>query len=584
VAITTLHSLALRILRRAGQLAAYPVDPIVLDEWEVTNIFDEEFGHVHGLGRPRTRSIRREHEAFWSTGVWGPPNYLPPDPPITDSERRLFTTFHEPRTRTYACVLPGEIIRLCVQHMESGLLDAVELLGLQHLIVDEFQDLNPMDLKFVDNIISQGATVFVAGDDDQSVYSFRFASPSGIQTFHSTYPGAGSHHLTHCFRCTPAILAAAEALIAAHSAPGRIPKAYSSLYAASSPPVDGSMHCWRFSSPRAEARAIADSCADLIENGLNPREILILLSNQRALLRPLLEELQRAEVAAEHAREEGFVDSNAGRLVLALLRIVCNPDDYVSHRALLGLRRRVGMGRCSLVFDAVVLNNLNYRSIFYDALPTGAFTGQALSTINLARSTCATIAAWEAEDALDDRRDEIHAIIEDQYDTAQAGAWQEFITELPGEMTLAELRDFLWADTDEQQGNVLQAAMVRIGLPIPTEGVLPQRVRIMTMHGAKGLSARVVFIPGLEQQIFPGPWRLPYSGLVLEAARLLYVSITRARATCVVTLSGQRVVNGTSCRHSPSQFGPSLRTAFVRRTGGLTPAEVEQILADCTHL
>jgi superfamily I DNA/RNA helicase len=51
--------------------------------------------------------------------------------------------------------------------------------------------------------------------------------------------------------------------------------------------------------------------------------------------------------------------------------------------------------------------------------------------------------------------------------------------------------------------------------------VLAPRVRIVSMHGAKGLSARVVFIPGLEDELFPGPWRQPYPGLVLEAARLL---------------------------------------------------------------
>jgi superfamily I DNA/RNA helicase len=60
VAVTTLHSLALRVLRAAGQLNAYPTDPLVLDNWELENIFDEEFGHVHGAGVRRRRDIRRE--------------------------------------------------------------------------------------------------------------------------------------------------------------------------------------------------------------------------------------------------------------------------------------------------------------------------------------------------------------------------------------------------------------------------------------------------------------------------------------------------------------------------------------------
>src|SRR6266567_2506882 len=84
VQVSTLHSLALRTLRRAGLLGRYPVDPLVLDDWEVANIFDPEFGASSGIGSKKRRAqIRYFHEAFWSTGVNSPPNYLPPKPPIS---------------------------------------------------------------------------------------------------------------------------------------------------------------------------------------------------------------------------------------------------------------------------------------------------------------------------------------------------------------------------------------------------------------------------------------------------------------------------------------------------------------------
>jgi hypothetical protein len=140
-----------------------------MDDWELENVFDAEFGEISGIGKRRREKIRQDHEAFWGTGQWGPPNYVPPDPPISVAERTQFATFHGPRTQTYSCVLPGEIVRQCVTQMTAGILNAVQLLDLRHLVVDEFQDLNPMDLQFVDSIIDQGATVFVAGDDDQSI-------------------------------------------------------------------------------------------------------------------------------------------------------------------------------------------------------------------------------------------------------------------------------------------------------------------------------------------------------------------------------------------------------------------------------
>jgi DNA helicase II / ATP-dependent DNA helicase PcrA len=183
VSITTLHSLALRILRSAGLLQAYPADPIVMDQWELENIFDAEFSRASGRPPGRCEHIRREHEAFWSTGAWGHPNYIPPNPPITLQERTQFTAFHGPRTQLYSCVLPGEIVRQCVEGIAAHTLDPVAQLHIEQLIVDEFQDLNPIDLMFIDALVQGGVTTFAAGDDDQSVYSFRFASPVGIQNF-----------------------------------------------------------------------------------------------------------------------------------------------------------------------------------------------------------------------------------------------------------------------------------------------------------------------------------------------------------------------------------------------------------------
>ena len=102
----------------------------------------------------------------------------------------------------------------------------------------------------------------------------------------------------------------------------------------------------------------------------------------------------------------------------------------------------------------------------------------------------------------------------------------------------------------------------------PLEAVLPERVRIMTMHGAKGLSGTIVFIPGLEDTILPGTKRVPYPGLVLEAARLLYVSITRARAACIMSNAYRRFFNGRNVAQAPSRFTASLGGTFQQRACG----------------
>ncbi|MEX2212322.1 MAG: ATP-dependent helicase [Gaiellaceae bacterium] len=585
VSVSTLHSLALRILRGAGLLAAYPAGPMVMDEWELKGIFDAEFSTVSGRPPGRCGELRRDHEAYWSTGTHDPPNFIPPDPPISQPERDTFRAFHSPRTQTYACVLPGEIVRKCVESIAAGNLDPVELLDIEQLIVDEFQDLNPCDLEFIDQLIQRGVTTFVAGDDDQSIYSFRFASPRGIQQFTQTYAGAGDHNLADCFRCTPRVLDGATVLIAAHPLPNRIPKALQSMYEASDPPVAGLLHRWRFPSGRAEATALAASCRDLLAAGVPAREILVLISDRRALASELVAAFDEAGIDYDPPQPAAHADTDEGRLALAILRIVCDGNDYVAHRIVLGLVRGVGVGTCNAIAAATIANNLNYRALFHDPLPAGVFNARQTAALTSARDFIARFADWEADDELGGRDAEIRQLLEDRLGLTARDAWIDNTVSLPPDLTLGEVRDYLWADTDEQQADFLRAAFTRLGLPEAEADVMPARVRMMTMHRAKGLSARIVFIPGLEEEVFPGEFRRPYPGFVLEAARLLYVSISRARAACIISYAGTRMRFGQFTQMTPSRFANSLGGAFTYRGGGgLSPTEVQAIVDDCDRL
>jgi DNA helicase II / ATP-dependent DNA helicase PcrA len=581
IQVSTLHSLALKTLRAGGLLTRFPtLYPLVLDEWELKNVFDAEFGISSEIrSTTRQKEIRRYHEAIWSTGVSDPSNYIPPDPAISAQEANTFVAFHTPRTETYACVLPGEIVRQCVEEFNTGNLDVVGLLHMEHLIVDEFQDLNPMDLEFVDLIIQRGVAGFLAGDDDQSVYSFRFANPAGIQQIPQNYPAAGLHQLTECFRSMPGILNAAATLITAFPPQNRIPKNLQSLYSQCQPTPPGIVHLWRFTTGVSEAQAIAESCRDLTTAGISPKRILILLSNRRALGPEIIAHLQGENVPFTVATAEDFRDSDIGRLLLSVLRIVCDGNDYVAHRTLLGIRDGVGVGTCNVVCESVIgAGSLNYRRIFYDPLPAGVFSTRGLRALNAAREICAQIAQWTCDDQIGARRQEIGDIIEDTIGPAARQQWESFSAALPDEMTLQEMRDYVWADSDEQQATILQRVYTRLGQDVPADAVLPERVRLMTMHGAKGLSASVVFIPGLEDTILPGTKRVPYPGLVLEAARLLYVSITRARAVCVISNAYRRFLNGKNVAQAPSRFTASLGGAFQQRPSGLQAAEIQDVV------
>jgi superfamily I DNA/RNA helicase len=151
-------------------------------------------------------------------------------------------------------------------------------------------------------------------------------------------------------------------------------------------------------------------------------------------------------------------------------------------------------------------------------------------------------------------------------------------------MTIEELRDFLWAENSAQVSNILDSVYTRLGLNPPANGFIAPKVQVMTIHGSKGLEADVVFIPGLEKNILPGDRRIPFPGLVLEAARMLYVSITRAKAACILSFADYRRINGVNTRQTPSQFTVRLGGRFVPRQSGLTAQETIDIIQSCINL
>jgi DNA helicase II / ATP-dependent DNA helicase PcrA len=373
IRVSTLHSLALTTLQKANLLTTYRVRPVVLDEWEVENVFDREFVAATNVPLSRAKEIRRAREAFWSTGQWDPDNYIQPEPPITNYERQAFLGFHGPTTQTYACVLPGEIVQRCVEQIQAGHLNPAEVMEMEHLIVDEYQDLNPMDLQFVDALRKEGVKVFVAGDDDQSIYSFRFASPAGIQDFPIRHHGAGNHVLEGSFRCATQIVATGTDLIENFSPPaGRIPKELASLWETAAPPADGLVHRWRFTFHTGEATAVAASCRSLIDAGLPSSEIMVLLSNKRLFDR-IKQALEGTEVPYVPMKEDSWRDTDAGRFMLGMLRVVCSGEDYVALRLVFGCRRGVGPASCAQIVERVGANNLPYRDLFYLPLPAGVF-------------------------------------------------------------------------------------------------------------------------------------------------------------------------------------------------------------------
>jgi hypothetical protein len=234
----------------------------------------------------------------------------------------------------------------------------------------------------------------------------------------------------------------------------------------------------------------------------------------------------------------------------------------------------MGAGTCNQISEIISANNLNFRDLFYSPLPNGIFHGRALTALNTARNICGAVVNWQPTDTLQTR----------SFGANELQKWQNQTANLPADITLEELRDFLWADNFEQASTLLNAVYARLGIAPPNNSITQPGIKIMTFHGAKGLSAKVVFIPGLDEDVLPGQKRIPYNGLVLEAARMLYVSITRAKAACILSHGRYRFVNGQNSHQTPSRFLKNCGGQFLQRATPLSDVEADQIIAACNNL
>jgi superfamily I DNA/RNA helicase len=204
--------------------------------------------------------------------------------------------------------------------------------NFEHIIVDEYQDLNRCELEVVRALTEDGAHLYVAGDDDQSIYGFRHAFTQGIREFINAFRGATDEELEVCHRCDRDILRLALSVAALD--PRRVAK---NLHSASDD--DGTVVVLGFKRGAAEAKGVARICKYLIDvEGVVPGEILILQRRDfgAAFSTPLIEHLDRLDIPAQrYVNPFAVLDEESGRQVVCVLRLLSNRDDSLAWRQMM---------------------------------------------------------------------------------------------------------------------------------------------------------------------------------------------------------------------------------------------------------
>jgi DNA helicase II / ATP-dependent DNA helicase PcrA len=226
-------------------------------------------------------------------------------------------------------MLIGEIIPELYRYLRNNPAASDRSL-YDHVLVDEYQDLNKAEQAVVD-LLSSNAALCVVGDDDQSLYSFKHAHPEGIRTFPQTHPGCTDHALLDCYRCPMGVVAIANALIG-HNV-DREPLQLTPVLANGA----GEMWIVQYPDVAREAQAIATFVDDQInKQGRRPGEILV-LAQRRTIGNPIHAALKARGIPSKSYYQESELDSEVAQERLAIFKLFVNRADRIALRWLLGM-------------------------------------------------------------------------------------------------------------------------------------------------------------------------------------------------------------------------------------------------------
>jgi ATP-dependent DNA helicase Rep len=472
---------------------------------------------------------------------------------------------YQQRLTTFNAVDFDDLIRLPVQLLESDE-DCViawrERIG--YLLVDECQDTNDAQYRLLKAIAGPRGEFTCVGDDDQSIYAWRGANPDNLLQLGNDYPSLKIVKLEQNYRCTNRVLRAANALIA-HN-PHAHPKTLWSDQA------DGErIRVWECKDHAHEAEKVASEIQFLSQLRGAPWSDFCILFRGNFQSRALEKALQLLRVPYHLSGGTAFLDRGEVKDAMAWLRLIANPDDDAAFlRAVQSPKREVGATTLAKLAELAQQANLPLaraaESIgLLKQLPPRAANalGGFADIVCQLRRDATTLSPAELVRQLNTRSGLLQMLRTQCKDEASF---------LRRRINLDELAD--WFEGSRHSGAGELAAALAL-LSHADKGDAGNQVRLMSLHGAKGLEFRYVFIVGVEDGVLPHEASID-EGRLDEERRLFYVGITRAKEALWLSHAREAQKWGDKLRLKPSRFIDELPAAELQRDGADPVADAER--------
>ena len=439
-----------------------------------------------------------------------------------------------------------------------------EILGyyqnqFKYIMVDEYQDTNKVQYRFISMLAEKYGNICVVGDDDQSIYKFRGATIENILSFENTFKGAKIIRLEQNYRSTQNILDAANSVISNNTV-----RKGKTLWTEN--PKGDKIELHTAEDERDEARFIAKTIMDGVADGRKYSDFAILYRTN-AQSNAVEQALSRSGIPHRIIGGHRFYDREEIRDMIAYLQVINNPHDDVRLSRIINVPKRASGARTvSVAADIAAGLGESIYSVIKDA---DSYPQLSRATSKLKVFVNLIDGLLEAEQSGDYSLAELYNLILEhtnyenylRTEKENADVRIENIEELSSNIIKFE------EDYDEEADLSSFLEEISLMTDIDNYDADADTCVMMTLHSAKGLEFPVVFITGMEDGLFPSIASMMNPEEINEERRLAYVGITRAKQKLYLTKTKSRMLFGSTTYNKESRFVSEIPDNLLDKTG-----------------
>lgn len=569
----TFHSIFLRILRQHSDRIGFPPGFTIYDATDsrsLVKMIVRDLGLDEKIYKPSAiaSDISRAKNSLISADQYA----RDPDFAEADRRNRRPMTFRIYSLYTERCRVANAMdFDDILFYMNILLRDNPDILNLYreafgYVLVDEYQDTNFAQALIVTQLVGARGMLCAVGDDAQSIYSFRGADISNILGMEKRFPGLRIFKLERNYRSTQCIVNAAGSLIDHNRAQMR--KHVYSENEKGSP-----LEIFKTYSDLEEAAKTASMIAQSKNSAHDSYEDYVILYRTNAQSRVLEEALRHRNIPYRIYGGLSFYQRKEVKDAVAYFRLCANPDDDEALRRVINYPAR-GIGDTTM--KKIIAAASKEGVSLFTALKSPAQYGISIHSgtarkladfaamINEFVADAAKSSAFEVGQLVFNRTGILKTLAHDN--TPESISKQENLSEL-----LSGLKEFTDIRVESGEPADIGSFLSEVSLATDLDEEEQQegpKVTMMTVHAAKGLEFKHVFIVGVEEDLFPSALASSSDKEIEEERRLLYVAITRAEKTCTLSFAGSRFRNGKTEICRPSRFLFEIDPLYTRSRSG----------------